>query len=164
MARANTRRVSFDDLASRRGLTVGDLVGLELTLEYTDADKQKSTRAVRVLQLQGDTLFCRCHWRRAERNFRIDRINAVIDQNGEVLNAAEFFGLFGVAVAPPRSFQPAYDDGRVVNTMASKGFGALAAAEARLSSTAVTDRRWKLTMRQTAALVVALLLLIAFAA
>lgn len=97
MFRARKSGVSFGDLSSQqRELSVDDLVGLEVTLEYKDAMGEQSTRAVRILEFQGDMLFCRCHLRKDQRSFRIDRIKAVIDQDGEVLSAREFLRLFGI--------------------------------------------------------------------
>ncbi|WP_372395155.1 hypothetical protein ABMY26_06250 (plasmid) [Azospirillum sp. HJ39] len=163
MIRTNKKRVSFDDLASRRGLAVMDLIGLEMTLEYTDAENNKSTRQVRVLHFQGDTLLCRCHWRRAERSFRIDRISSVIDKDGEVLSAADFFRLFGVAIAAPSLIQTPYNDSQTVNSAASRGFSALAAVETRLSNDGAKRHQSRPTKVQIAALVILLLLIIALA-
>lgn len=167
MARTSARRVSFDDLAERRGmLTADDLIGLELTLEYTDVNGEQTRRKVRVIRYYDDrkpTLYCYCYKRRDERSFLLERIGAIIDQNGEVLSAGEFFRLFGLVVFPTLSAP--VQNARAVNTTASKGFSALAATEERLSNrNAVRPVRRKLTKVMMAILLAAVLLLIALAA
>lgn len=129
MARTRARRVSFDDLATRRGaLTADDLIGLELTLEYTDADGVRTRRKVRIIRYYDDrkpTLYCYCHKRRDERSFLAERIGAVIDSDGVVLMPSEFFRLFGVWVPVIQ----AVNKDHAANATAAKGFGALATAE-----------------------------------
>lgn len=167
MTRTRARRASFDDLAIRRGaLTADDLIGLELTLEYTDANSERTKRKVHIIRYYDDrkpTLYCYCHKRREERSFLIERIGAVIDSDGVALAPYEFSSLFGLHVAASFPIQKPNESGRA-NATGAKGFSALAATEARLSSADTKDRRWKLTKGQAAALVALLLLVVALAA
>lgn len=135
MARTKARRISFDDLAARRGaLTADDLIGLELALEYTDANDERTRRKVRVIRYYDDrkpTLYCYCHKRRDERSFLIERIDAVIDSDGVVLAPAAFSSLFGLYATTLPSQKP--DVSGPANAKASKGFASLAKTEAKLA-------------------------------
>lgn len=142
MARTRARRVSFDGLAARRGaLTADDLIGLELALEYTDANGEQTRRKVRVIRYYDDrkpTLYCYCHKRRDERSFLIDRIGAVIDSDGVVLMPYEFSSLFGLyATVPCPSQRP--DESGTANATASKGLASLAKTEAKLARGVATQ-------------------------
>lgn len=137
MAKVRTVKTSFDTLSARRGsLTPSDLAGLELTLEYTDVYDQRTTRTVRILRWEGDSLLCHCYMRRDQRSFRFDRINAVIDGDGVVKSAAEFFGLFGV---PFRSYTPAASPSGPVKP--SAGFAAMTATEAAITNSKINAPR-----------------------
>lgn len=131
MARTRARRVSFDDLAERRGaLTADDLIGLELTLEYTDVNSEQTRRKVRIIRYYDDrkpTLYCYCHKRRDERSFLIERIDAVIDNDGVVLAQAAFSSLFALYAT---TLPPHRPDARAT---ASKGLASLAMTEAKLA-------------------------------
>lgn len=64
-------------------------------IEYTDAAGNFSRRRVTMRHVDDNgetrTLFAYCHERRAMRAFRLDRISCLIDQDGEVEDAAPWF-------------------------------------------------------------------------
>lgn len=67
---------------------------ITVVLEYSDADGIETRRKVdiyRTAKKQGYSLITGwCHGRQAERSFRSDRVQAVIDDQGEVFSAEEF--------------------------------------------------------------------------
>lgn len=80
-------------------------------MEYVDAAGQPSLRQVTVqavgLNGSGDTtLQCLCHMRGAVRTFRADRIQYIIDQNGEVIEDVPGFIADNLS-ATPKVQQPA---------------------------------------------------------
>lgn len=63
--------------------------GQTFMIEYTDAKGQASARRITVWSISAGSagipcLVARCHERKAQRNFRVDRIRAIIDLDGEV--------------------------------------------------------------------------------
>lgn len=98
-------RMTFDDLDRKAGLTRDDLPGLELTMQYTDADGDYTSRPVRILRYYDDrrpTLFCEIEADET-RSFLVERINGLVDADGVVETAETFLARFGIhpAVEPP---------------------------------------------------------------
>lgn len=67
----------------------GSREGQTFMIEYVDARGQASARRITVWNISAGSagipcLIARCHERKAQRNFRVDRIRAVIDLDGEV--------------------------------------------------------------------------------
>lgn len=65
-----------------------------VTLEYMDADRIRTQRTVDLVEARTENgrtyLEAFCHARGEPRTFRSDRIDAIIDENGEVLDPAQF--------------------------------------------------------------------------
>lgn len=74
------------------------LSDLFCAIEYADAQGNESRRRVTMRQLVTTNgklmLQAICHERRAFRSFRVDRISAVITEDGEVLDPGKFFARF----------------------------------------------------------------------
>lgn len=94
---------------------------IPVTLEYTDADGIQTKRRVDVLatshEVRKKYLYTYCHARRANRSFRLDRIQAVIDEWGEVHDAYQFFHQLDASVeaAPDTSSKPSPRIARAIN-------------------------------------------------
>lgn len=76
------------------------LAGHTMMLEYRDAKQQTSRRIVTIRSFSSGSpgyLNAVCHERKAPRQFRLDRIQSVIDRYGEVYEPAEryFYERFG---------------------------------------------------------------------
>jgi uncharacterized tellurite resistance protein B-like protein len=100
-----------DDLEPNVSSGLGDAEGQSFIIEYLDSRGRESRRPITVLELvlgKGDVpcLFARCHLRQKVRQFRVDRIKACIDYDGEIFDdvaqyLADSFGM-SVAVASRR--------------------------------------------------------------
>lgn len=108
-------RMTFDDLDRKTGLTRDDLPGLGLTMQYTDANGDYTSRRVRILRYYDDrrpTLFCEIEADADEtRSFLVERINGLVDADGVVETAETFLARFGIEVdewiEPPPAPVPA---------------------------------------------------------
>lgn len=80
-------------------MSARDLEGQRVTIEYTDADGDRTTRPVKIIRYYDDrkpTLYCHCGLRDDARSFLVERIAAVIDGDGVVETAEEFLAHFGI--------------------------------------------------------------------
>ncbi len=73
-----------------------DVAGINFAIDYLDSRGRASTRRVTLHRFRMTSkgallLYARCHERRAERSFRVDRIQSVIDLDGEVRDCGPFF-------------------------------------------------------------------------
>lgn len=95
--------VEDDEPASSKSQKLGFAEGQSFVIEYTNAAGRSSTRRITVYSLLSGaggvpSLVARCHERKAQRQFRIDRIKCFIDYDGEVFGdvpafLAENFGM-----------------------------------------------------------------------
>lgn len=103
--RSRSPVVSFDTLDQTGPLAPADLVGMQITIEYADADGTSTTRAITVRNVHDDgratKIEAYCHLRRAPRTFVADRICSIVDADGVVELAGTFLRRFGLTVAPP---------------------------------------------------------------
>jgi hypothetical protein len=84
---------------------VGWAEGQTFTICYEDSDGNATERriTVRSIRLTADNvplLFAWCHERQALRTFRLDRISAVIDHNGEVISPPAHFFVENFGMSP----------------------------------------------------------------
>lgn len=68
---------------------LGYAEGQSFTIEYISAGGERSVRRITVWSIKANTggiplLLARCHERKADRTFRVDRIRSCIDYDGEV--------------------------------------------------------------------------------
>jgi len=78
------------------------LVGASLGIEYLSAKGQTTLRRIAVARVDGapgarPQLWAFCHLRKAYRRFNLDRIRAVYDEDGVVVDPGEFFARFDLA-------------------------------------------------------------------
>lgn len=94
-----------EDEMAEGGETLGYAEGQSFIIEYVDSAGLSSTRRITVFEItQGragvPSLMARCHERKATRQFRVDRIRACIDFDGEVHDdvPAFLFDNFGMSL------------------------------------------------------------------
>lgn len=82
--------------------SASDLGDAFCLLEYCDASGEESSRRVSMRSLKESAghiyLNAFCFERRALRQFRLDRITAMITEEGELLDPADYFALHGIAL------------------------------------------------------------------
>ncbi len=84
---------------------LGYAEGQSFAIEYEDAEGNESVRRITVWSIEESTagtvtLVARCHERKATRRFRIDRIKAVIDYDGEVFSPPDEFFVETFGMSP----------------------------------------------------------------
>ncbi len=96
-AKSTTRAAPRSSYSEKFGERIGgDLWGIQTTIEYIDSKGQSSVRRIRIIDLRQKDNGCayvnaHCFERKAQRNFRIDRILHVIDDDGVVYDPVDFF-------------------------------------------------------------------------
>lgn len=72
-----------------------DLEPIFTIMEYTDVKGAESRRRITTLRIRfrsgHHVLLARCHERKAQRTFRLDRIGGFIDSDGEIIPPDQFF-------------------------------------------------------------------------
>jgi tellurite resistance protein len=99
------QRARADDAPEEEASTSAEADPQTFAMEYIDAAGQPSLRQVTVRAVganpSGDTtLQCLCHMRGAVRTFRADRIQYIIDQNGEVIEDVPGFIADNLSATP----------------------------------------------------------------
>lgn len=95
---------------------LGYAEGQTFGIEYVDARGRPSTRQITVWDIQASSagdilLYARCHKREAMRSFRVDRIKAVIDIDGEIHEPPDQFlaDVFGIGPIPQDADMAEYE-------------------------------------------------------
>ncbi|MBC7907019.1 MAG: hypothetical protein H7Y60_09780 [Rhodospirillaceae bacterium] len=98
--------LTLDGLNRDSGLQPSDLEGHAVCIDYKDSEGDLSRRWISIHHVDTDAdaplIVGYCWKRRMSRTFRVDRISSVMDMDGEVLPAKEFFAAFGIAPAKKR--------------------------------------------------------------
>lgn len=94
-----------DDDDDRGAEDLGYAEGQSFMIEYVDSKGNSSTRRITVFQIVKGingvpSLMARCHERQAMRQFRVDRIKACIDYDGEIFDNVPTFLVetFGISI------------------------------------------------------------------
>ncbi len=106
-----------DEEPVRRAENIGDAEGQSFLIEYVNSAGKPSTRRITVWSIVGGTngipsLLAHCHERKAQRQFRVDRIQCFIDYDGEVFDDVPLFLEQNFGMALPVSTKRADDGAR----------------------------------------------------
>ncbi|WP_142847066.1 hypothetical protein [Telmatospirillum sp. J64-1] len=125
--RGTPRLLSFDAPAD------GDLTGVAMGIGYRDSSGTNSRRWVTVRSIDPvyeGTMFAYCWKRRSLRTFRLDRISEIVDGDGEVMDAQDFWEALGYRKSlniSQRQTQAVYSSS--TNDRTAGGLGAWIAAQ-----------------------------------
>jgi hypothetical protein len=145
LARANVRKgrsqmLAVEDLYAAAPLDPDDLIRRTCAIIYRDSRGNESERWITIDRVNGDppeSLTAYCWVRRASRTFRMERIEEIFGDDGEVIDREAFLDLFtDEAVAPPTPPRAPRAGTPRTGTRPAEGGGlkALAAAEARIGN------------------------------
>lgn len=98
------RPVTFQTFPWSSSLTAEQLTGLAIGMVYQKNPRESSQRwiTIRSVSLNApQKVMAYCWLRKAVKGFRLDRIQAVYDCDGVIMNASDFFGSFGVPIDDP---------------------------------------------------------------
>lgn len=96
--------VVFETFPWSNALLPPDLSGLAVGMVHQKNPRESSRRWITIRSVTLDApqkMMAYCWLRRAVKGFRLDRIQAVFDTDGVIMNPSSFFGAFGVQIDDP---------------------------------------------------------------